>query len=51
MSRLELSLSPEVAERLEEAVELLGYSSREELVLCVIRRFLDRYHLPKIRAP
>ena len=25
MSRVELSLSPEVTERLEEAVELLGY--------------------------
>jgi len=51
LSRLELSLSPEVTERLEEAVELLGYGNREELVLCVLRRFLDRYHLPEIRAP
>ena len=43
MSRLELSLPPEVAKRLEDAVELLGYGSREELVLCVLRRFLDEY--------
>ena len=50
MSRLEMSFTPEVTERLDEAVELLGYGSREELVLCVLRRFLDRYHLPEIRA-
>ena len=50
LSRLEMSLSPEIMERIDEAVELLGYSSREDLVLCVIRRFLDRYLIPKIRA-
>ncbi|NQT09506.1 hypothetical protein HQ586_10555 [Candidatus Bathyarchaeota archaeon] len=44
-----MSLSPEIM-KIDEAVELLGYGSREELVLCVIRRFLDRYHIPKIRA-
>ncbi len=49
MSRLEDSLSPEVTERMDEVVELLGYGSREELVLCVLRRFLDQYHIP-IRA-
>jgi len=49
LSRLEMSLSPEIM-KIDEAVELLGYGSREELVLCVIRRFLDRYHIPKIRA-
>lgn len=41
-----MSLSPDIVERIDEAVELLGYGSREELVICVIRRFLDRYHLP-----
>ena len=45
-----MSLSPEITERLDEAVELLGYGSREELVLCVIRRFLDQCYLPKIGA-
>ncbi len=49
MSRLEIALSPEITERIDEAVELLGYGSREELVLCVLRRFLDQYHIP-IRA-
>ncbi len=46
MSRLEVSLSPEVMERMDEVVELLGYGSREELVLCVLRRFLDKYPIP-----
>ena len=47
---LEVSLSPEVMERMDEAIELLGFGSREELVLCVLRRFLDRYRFPDIRA-
>lgn len=47
LSRLEIALSPEITERIDEAVELLGYGSREELVLCVIRRFLDECYLPK----
>ena len=50
MSRLEMSFTPEFEERLDKAVDLLGYGSREELVLCVIRRFLDRYCIPKIGA-
>jgi len=45
-----MSFSPEVTERLEEAVELLGYGSREELVLCVLRRFLDKYSSQCLRA-
>ena len=45
-----MSLSPEIMERIDEAVEFLDYGSREELVLCVLRRFLDRYHIPEIRA-
>jgi len=47
---LEVSFTPEFAERLDEAVELLGYSSREELVLCVVRRFLDKYSSQCIKA-
>ena len=50
MSRLEVSLSPEIMERMDEVVELLGYGSREELVLCVIRRFLDKHNSRCIRA-
>lgn len=45
-----MSLSPEITERIDEAVEFLDYGSREELVLCVLRRFLDRYHIPEIKA-
>jgi len=45
-----MSLSPEIMERIDEAVEFLDYGSREELVLCIIRRFLDLYRIPKIRV-
>jgi len=45
-----MSLSPEITERIDEAIEFLDYGSREELVLCVLRRFLDLYRIPKIRA-
>jgi metal-responsive CopG/Arc/MetJ family transcriptional regulator len=47
---LEVSLSPEVMKSLDEVVELLDFGSREELVLCVLRRFLDRYRFPDIKA-
>lgn len=50
LSRLELSLSPDITDRLDEAVELLGYGSRNMLVLCIIRRFLDKYRVPEIRT-
>ncbi|MCW4050433.1 MAG: hypothetical protein NWE89_11935 [Candidatus Bathyarchaeota archaeon] len=50
MSRLELSLSPEITDRLDKVVELLGYGSRKKLVLFVIHRFLDRYYIPEIGA-
>ncbi len=50
LSKLEISFTSEVAERLDEVVELLGYGSGEELVRCVMRRFLDRCHLPRIGA-
>ena len=43
MKKLELSLTPELSERIDDAVELLGYDSREELVRCIILRFLDKY--------
>jgi len=39
---LEISLTPEITESLDQVVELLGYGSKEELVLCIIRRFLDK---------
>jgi len=50
LSRVEMSLPSDIAERLDEAVELLDYGSREELILCIIRRFLDGCHIPKIKA-
>ena len=41
--KLELTLTPELVERMDEVVELLGLGSREELVLCAIRRYVDNY--------
>jgi len=45
MERLEIHLAPELAERMDEVVELLGIGSREELALSAIRRYVDRYFI------
>lgn len=45
LEKLEFSLTPELMERIDDVVELLGYSSREELVRCIILRFLDGHAL------
>lgn len=45
MEKLEIYLPPELVKMIDEAVELLGFDSREELVLCAIRRHLDRYFI------
>ena len=39
--KLEISLTPELVERMDDLVELLDLGSREELVLCAIRRYVD----------
>jgi len=36
-------LSPELVERMDYIVELLGLGSREELVRCAVRRYVDKY--------
>ena len=51
MEKLEISLTPELMERIDEAVELLDFNSREELARCSIRRFVDRYPTPESKAP
>jgi len=48
--KLEVTLTPELAERMDHIVELLDLGSRENLVLCAIRRFLDRYPTLAIKA-
>ena len=45
MEKLELSITPQLMERIDEVVGLLGYNSREELVRCIILRFLDGHTL------
>jgi len=42
----ELSLeSPELVEKMDYVVELIGYDSREELVRCAVRRYVDKYFI------
>ena len=46
LEKLEIFLTTEIMKKIDDATELLDYGSREELVICVLRRFLDKYHLP-----
>jgi len=43
--KLEITLTPELAERMDYVVELLDFVSRENLVLCAIRRYVDQYFI------
>lgn len=45
MEKLEIHLTPELVERMDDVVELLDLGSREELVRCAIRRYVDRYFI------
>ena len=45
MEKLEITLTPELLERIDEIVELLDLGSREELALSAIRRYVDRYFI------
>jgi len=45
MEKLEITLTPELVERMDDVVELLDLGSREELVQCAIRRYVDRYFI------
>jgi len=50
LEKLEISLTPELMKRIDEAVELLDYNSREELARCAILRFVDKYPTPEPKA-
>lgn len=50
MEKLEIPIDPELIKRIDEVVELLGIDNREELICCAIRRFVDKYHQPYIKA-
>jgi metal-responsive CopG/Arc/MetJ family transcriptional regulator len=50
MEKLEIHLTPELVEKVDVVVELLGLSGREELVRCAIRRYVDEYFIvPKVQ--
>lgn len=51
MYKITVPLSPELIERIDEAVELLDLKSREELIRCAILRFVDKYPTPKPKSP
>jgi len=51
MEKLEIPLTPELVERMDVVVELLDLGSREELVRCAIRRYVDRYPPLAKKAP
>ncbi len=51
LEKLEISLDQELVKKIDEIVELLGYNSREEMIQCIIRRFVDKHHSPHIKAP
>ena len=40
---LEIHLTPELVKRMDDVVDLLDLDSKEELVRCAIRRYVDRY--------
>ena len=50
MEKLEISLDAELMKRMDEVVELIGYNSREELVLGAVRRYVVEYSLECIKA-
>lgn len=50
METLEIHLTPELVERMDEVVELLDLGSREELVRCTIRRYVDQYLIASKRT-
>ena len=45
MEKLEIHLTPELVERMDEVVEFLDLGSREGLVRCAIRRYMDQYFI------
>ena len=50
MEKLEINLTPELVERMDVVVELLDLGSREELVRCAIRRYVDSYFITPKRT-
>lgn len=41
--RVLVVLSAEFLRQLDEVVELLGFGTREELIVAAVRRFVDKY--------
>ena len=50
MEKLEIHLAPELVERMDEVFDLLDLGSREELIRCTVRRYVDRYFIASKRT-
>ena len=51
LEKLEISLDLELVKKMDGIVALLGYESRDEMIQCALRRFVDKHHSPFIKAP
>lgn len=47
--KLEISLPAELVERIDKICKLLGFRSREEVVVVAVRRLVDRYKVLAVR--
>ena len=51
MKKLEIVLKRELVEKMDTVVELLVLDSRDELIQCALRRYVDNYFIaPSITA-
>ena len=51
MKKLEIVLKRELVEKMDTVIELLDLDSRDELIQCALRRYVDFYFLtPSITA-
>lgn len=50
VEKLEIVLPAELVEGIDKVCELLGFSSREEVVVVAVRRLVDRYKVLAVRT-
>ena len=43
VEKIEIALTDELLEKIDELLELMGFSSREEFVVAAVLRLLDRF--------
>jgi metal-responsive CopG/Arc/MetJ family transcriptional regulator len=50
VEKLEINLPAELVEGIDKVCELLGFSSREEVVVVAVRRLVDGYKVLAVRT-